>query len=39
LTVSLMCPGFGGCGTVEKASPRCREAAFSEAELPLYGVL
>src|SRR5215208_5683364 len=34
-----MCPGFGGCGTVEKASPRCREAAFSEDELPLYGVL
>jgi hypothetical protein len=34
-----MCPGFGGCGTVEKASPRCRECGFSEDELPLYGVL
>src|SRR5215208_545913 len=34
-----MCPGFGGCGTVEKASPRCREAAFSEDELRHNGVL
>src|SRR5829696_3073684 len=34
-----MYPGFGGCGTVEKASPECREAAFSEVGLPIYGVL
>src|SRR5215203_1801661 len=34
-----MCPGFGGCPTVEKASPECREAAFSEVGLLLYGVL
>ncbi len=32
-----MCPGFGGCGTVEKASPKCRENEF--CELRLGGVL
>ncbi len=25
-----MCPGFGGCGTIEKASPKCLEGGFSE---------
>ena len=28
-------PGFRGCGTVEKASPKCREAAVSEVRYPL----
>ena len=28
-----MCPGFGGCGTVEKASPKCREAEFYELRI------
>src|SRR5829696_969267 len=32
-----MYPGFGGCGTVEKASPKCREAEF--CELRVDGVL
>jgi hypothetical protein len=28
-----MCPGFGGCGAVDKISPKCREAAFLEVRL------
>jgi hypothetical protein len=28
-----MCPSFGGCGTVEKASPECREGEFSEVHI------
>jgi hypothetical protein len=32
-----MCLGFGGCGTVQKATPEFLEDRFSE--LRLYGVL
>jgi hypothetical protein len=32
-----MCPGFGGCGAVEKAPPEFLEDRF--CELRLYGVL
>src|SRR5215212_6691664 len=27
------CPGFGGCSTVDKTSPKCREAEFLEVRL------
>src|SRR5215204_1840486 len=32
-----MCPTFGGCSTVQKASPECLEGLFSEVRG--YGVL
>ena len=30
LTVRAMCPSFGRCATVEKASPECLEPLFSD---------
>jgi hypothetical protein len=30
LTVWPMCPSLGGCGTVERASPECREVECCE---------
>src|SRR5215212_2069301 len=34
-----MCPGFGGCGTIEKVWSKCREAALCELPLTEFSEL